>query len=366
MKVNFWSYLPEFHREKAEIMAAVERVFESGRLILGEQVERFEAEFAAYCGVSHGIGVNSATDGLTLALLALGVGPGDEVITVANTAVPTVSAIASTGARPVFVDIDPATFLMDVSLVEAAITPRTRCLLPVHLFGQCVDMAPLTAVARRHGLRILEDCSQSHGARYHGRPCGSLGDLAVFSFYPTKVLGAYGDAGLVVTDDADLAAQLRRLRYYGMEKQYFALEHGYNSRLDEVQAAILRVKLTHLDTYIARRRILAKQYDEQLAALPLRLPAVMPHREHVYYQYVCRHPQRNQLMERLAAQMVGLNIVYPWPIHTMPGYAYLGYLPGHLPHTEQAAQEIFSLPLYPDLLPEAQAYVIDCLVDFFK
>ena len=359
--ITVWSYLKEYEREKTEVLAAVEKVFASGSLILGEQVRGFEEEFAAWCGLRHGVGVNSGTDALFLALKALEVGPGDEVITVANTAVPTVSAIASTGATPVFVDIEPATYLMDVRLVERAITPRTRCLLPVHLYGQCVDMAALSALADERGIPILEDCAQSHGALQRGQKAGSFGRLSAFSFYPTKILGGFGDGGMVCTSDDELAARLRRLRFYGMEKTYYAIEHGYNSRLDELHAAILRGKLAHLDDYIARRRALAARYDERLADTALVRPAEAPDNRHAYYLYVGRHPRRDEILDALKQRDIHVNISYRWPIHTMTGYAPLGYREGDLPETERAAREIFSLPMYPGLTDEEQDRVCDAL-----
>ncbi len=363
MKITVWNYLHEYAAEKAEILAAIESVLESGQLILGEQVKAFEIAFANYCGVRHGIGVNSATDALFLAMTALGIGPGDEVITVSNTAVPTVSAIASTGATPRFVDIDPATYLMDTTQLQAAITGKTRCIIPVHLFGQCVAMEQVQAIARAHGLHVIEDCAQAHGAIRHGKKAGSQSDIACFSFYPTKLLGTFGDAGMAITDSEALDGKLRRLRFYGMEKTYYAIEHGYNSRLDEIHAAILLRKLAHLDGYIARRRALARRYDEALAGTGLILPQVADGNDHAYYLYVVRHPERERVMEALKAQDIHVNISYPWPIHTMQGYHHLGYREGDLPHTERAAREIFSLPMYPSLSDAEQETVIRVLQD---
>jgi aminotransferase EvaB len=363
MTVNVWGYLEEYREEKAEVLAAVEGVLASGKLILGPNVAAFEQEFAAYCGAAHGVGVDNGTNAVMLALLALGLQPGDEVLTVSNTAVPTVSAIASAGGVPRFVDIDPATSLMDTALLEAAVTPRTRAIVAVHLFGQCVDMEAVAAVAERHGLFVVEDCAQSHGAARHGRVCGSLADAAAFSFYPTKILGTYGDGGMVLTDRDDVAAKLKKLRFYGMEKTYYALEHGFNSRLDEIHAAILRGKLKHLPAYIARRRELAARYDAALAGTSLTLPATAPGNDHAYYLYVARHPRRDAVLAGLRAREVNLNISYPWPIHTMTGYAHLGYKEGDLPHTERAAKEIFSLPMYPSLTDAEQDFAIAALID---
>ncbi|MBP2707909.1 DegT/DnrJ/EryC1/StrS family aminotransferase [Microbispora sp. RL4-1S] len=362
MPTRVWDYLPEYEAERDDIMDAVETVFRSGRLILGESVSSFEAEFAAYHGVRHCTGVDNGTNAVKLGLQALGVGPGDEVVTVSNTAAPTVVAIDSVGATPVFVDVDPATYLMDVSRAEAAITPRTRCLLPVHLYGQCVDMAPLERLAAERGLVILEDCAQAHGARHHGRPAGSMGHAAAFSFYPTKVLGAYGDGGAVITDDADVDRRLRRLRYYGMEDVYYVVETpGHNARLDEVQAEILRRKLGRLDHYLAARRAVAARYAEGLAGTDLVLPVTAEGNEHAYYLYVVRHPRRDAILEALRAHDIHLNVSYPWPVHTMSGFAHLGRRPGSLPVTESLAREIFSLPMYPSLPAGLQEKVIAAL-----
>jgi dTDP-3-amino-2,3,6-trideoxy-4-keto-D-glucose/dTDP-3-amino-3,4,6-trideoxy-alpha-D-glucose/dTDP-2,6-dideoxy-D-kanosamine transaminase len=361
MPIQVWDYRREYEAERDEILAAVDDVFRSGRLILGERVRAFEAAFAEYCRVGHGVGVNSGTDALVLALHAFDLRAGDEVITTSNTAIPTVSAIVTARGVPRFVDIDPASYLMDVSQLEAAITPRTRCIIPVHLFGQCVDMDAVRAVASRHGVRVLEDCAQSTGAECAGRPAGSMSDIAAFSFYPTKVLGTYGDGGMVVTGDEALAARVRRLRMYGTDKQYYAEEHGYNSRLDELHAAILLGKLRRIEGYIERRRVLAARYDQQLASTGLTLPATSPGNRHVFYVYVVRHPARDRIMQELAARDIIVNISYPWPIHTMRGYAHLGYAAGSLPVTEQAAREIFSLPLYPTLATDEQDRVCDAL-----
>ncbi|MGX1885248.1 DegT/DnrJ/EryC1/StrS family aminotransferase [Streptomyces sp. NPDC055287] len=369
MTTYVWDYLPEYNDERKDILDAVETVFNSGQLVLGASVRGFEEEFAAHHGVRHCTGVDNGTNAIKLALQAVGVGPGDEVITVSNTAAPTVLAIDGTGATPVFVDVRADDFLMDTDQVAAAITPRTKALLPVHLYGQCVDMAPLQALAAEHGLALVEDCAQAHGARHHGRIAGSMGDAAAFSFYPTKVLGAYGDGGAVLTNSDDADAALRRLRYYGMEKVYYVVQTpGHNSRLDEVQAEILRRKLTRLDAYIEGRRAVARRYEEGLAGLTgpdgLRLPTTNPGNEHVHYVYVVRHRQRDRIIERLKSEHdISLNISYPWPVHTMTGFEHLGYARGSLPVTEELAQEIFSLPMYPSLPEDLQSTVIGALRD---
>lgn len=350
MTLFVWGYLPEYEEERTDILDAVDTVFRSGQLVLGPSVRSFEDEFAGYHGVRHCVGVDNGTNAIVLGLRAIGVGRGDEVITVSNTAAPTVVAIDGVGATPVFVDIHRDTYLMDVDQVAAAITDRTRCLLPVHLYGQCVDMAPLQALAAAHGIPILEDCAQAHGARQHGRIAGSMGRAAAFSFYPTKVLGCYGDGGATITDDDDVDANLRRLRYYGMESQYYVVATpGYNSRLDEVQAEILRRKLTRLDGYITKRRAVAARYAEALADTELVLPHVSPGNDHVYYVYVVRHPKRDQIIEALKPHGISLNISYPWPVHTQSGFAHLGYEKGSLPVTESVADEIFSLPMFASL-----------------
>lgn len=366
MTTRVWDYLPEYEQERAELLDAVETVFESGQLILGKSVRGFEAEYAAYHGVGHCTGVDNGTNALKLGLQALGVGPGDEVITVSNTAAPTVVAIDGTGATPVFVDIREDDFLMDTDQVADAITPRTKALLPVHIYGQCVDMAPLRRLADEHGLALLEDCAQAHGARHHGTTAGTMGDAAAFSFYPTKVLGAYGDAGAVITDDDEVDRRLRQLRYYGMDKVYYVVRTpGHNARLDELQAEILRRKLRRLDTYIAGRQEVARRYAEGLADLAgpggLTLPSVAAGNEHVYYVYVVRHPRRDELIERLKRYDISLNISYPWPVHTMSGFAELGWAEGSLPVTERLAGEIVSLPMYPSLPRDRQDKVIDAL-----
>ncbi|MEU5884580.1 DegT/DnrJ/EryC1/StrS family aminotransferase [Spirillospora sp. NPDC047279] len=362
MTTRVWDYLSEYENERDDVLDAVDTVFRSGRLVLAGSVRSFEEEFAAYHGLPHCVGVDNGTNAIKLGLQAAGVGPGDEVVTVSNTAAPTVVAIDGTGATPVFVDVAPDTYLMDLSQVEAAITPRTKCLLPVHLYGQCVDMDPLKALAERHGLVILEDCAQSHGAHRNGRIAGSMGDVAAFSFYPTKVLGAYGDGGATVTADDEIAANLRRLRYYGMEERYYVVQTpGHNSRLDEVQAEILRRKLRRLDGYIEARREVARRYAEGLGDTELVLPAIAPGNDHVYYVYVVRHPRRDAIIEALRGYDIELNISYPWPVHTMTGFAHLGYGKGSLPVTEQAAGEIFSLPMYSSLPADLQDKVIDAI-----
>jgi dTDP-3-amino-2,3,6-trideoxy-4-keto-D-glucose/dTDP-3-amino-3,4,6-trideoxy-alpha-D-glucose/dTDP-2,6-dideoxy-D-kanosamine transaminase len=366
MTTHVWDYLLEYEKEKEDLLDAVRTVFESGQLILGSSVRGFEEEFAAYHDMAHCTGVDNGTNAVKLGLQALGVGPGDEVITVSNTAAPTVVAIDGAGATPVFVDVRADDYLMDTDQVAAAITPRTRALLPVHLYGQCVEMAPLERLAAEHDLVILEDCAQAHGARHHGRLAGTMGNAGAFSFYPTKVLGAYGDGGAVIARDESVDKNLRRLRYYGMDKVYYVVTTpGHNCRLDEVQAEILRRKLLRLPQYIAARRGVAQRYAEGLADLAgpgeLVLPSSAEGNDHVYYLYVVRHPRRDTIIERLKDYDIALNISYPWPVHTMTGFTSLGYARGSLPVTEQLADEIFSLPMYPALPTHVQDTVISAL-----
>jgi dTDP-3-amino-3,4,6-trideoxy-alpha-D-glucose transaminase len=331
-------------RHADEIQAAAERVIASGYYILGPEVVAFEAAFAAYHGVGHAVGVANGTDALELALRAADIGAGDEVITVAHTALPTAYAIERSGATPVFADIDPATYTLDPTAFEAAITPRTKAVIPVHIYGQPADMDAILLIAQRHGLLVVEDCAQAHGARLNGWPVGSLGHMAAFSFYPTKNLGAYGDGGAILTDDAELADRLRRLRNYGQQSRYHSDEYGVNSRLDEMQAAILRVKLDHLDEHNAERRELACDYEGDLTGVIT--PAVRDGCFHVYHLYVVRHPQRDALMTSLDQRGVGTIVHYPVPVHLQALYQERGHQAGELPHTERAAKEIVSLPMY--------------------
>ncbi|MGW3181916.1 DegT/DnrJ/EryC1/StrS family aminotransferase [Kitasatospora sp. NPDC001119] len=366
MTTRVWDYLPEYRNEREDLLDAVETVFGSGQLVLGASVRGFEAEFAAWHGLDHCVGVDNGTNAIVLGLEALGVGPGDEVVTVSNTAAPTVVAIDAVGAVPVFVDVREDDYLMDTDLLAAAVTDRTRAIVPVHLYGQCVDMDAVLRVAREHGLAVLEDCAQAHGARHRGRTAGTMGDAGAFSFYPTKVLGAYGDGGAVVTRDPDTDRALRRLRYYGMEETYYVVDTpGHNSRLDEVQAEILRRKLTRLDAYIEGRRSVARRYEEALSDLAapdgLVLPRTTPGNEHVHYLYVVRHPRRDLVLKELLRHDIALNISYPWPVHTMKGFRHLGVGEGALPVTERLAGEIFSLPMYPSLPPDLQDRVIEAL-----
>lgn len=352
VKIPFTNLGLQYLSIQPEIDAAIARVLRSGQFILGQEVNQFEREFATYCGVAHAIGVGSGTSAIQLALLACGLEPGDEVITVSNTAVASVAAVELAGAQPVLVDIDPLRYTLDPARLAAALSPRSRAILVVHLFGCPADMEPILSFADRHHLFVIEDCAQAHGARYNGRMVGSLGHLAAYSFYPTKNLGAYGDGGAVLTGDPLLAARLRRLRQYGWNEQRISLDKGLNSRLDEMQAAILRVKLTHLDQWNDRRRELAAIYNSSLSGAGLVLPIEPSGTRHVYHQFVVRCHQRDELAAFLAENGIETRVHYPLPIHSQPAYRSLDIDPGALCLTESAANEILSLPIRPDLSEE--------------
>lgn len=344
------SPLAQYRAHEDAIRGAIARVLESGGYVLGEEVESFERAFASYCGVTQAIGVGNGTDALILALKALGIGRGDEIITVSHTAVATVAAIITCGATPVLVDVDPVYYTIDHAAIEAAVTPRSKAIIAVHLYGQPVAIDDIGVTARRHGLVVVEDCAQAVGARHQGRRVGSIGDVGCFSFYPTKNLGAIGDGGMVVTSDNALASRVRRLRQYGWDELRVTHEVGVNSRLDPLQAAILGVKLEHLDTDNARRAALAQRYAEGLAGLPITLPAARPQANHVYHLYVAACDMRDALIAHLAKCGVGSAIHYPAPVHRQKGYTEHAVLPsGGLPITEQVAARIVSLPMYPEL-----------------
>jgi len=338
--------------------AAIAAVVRQARFVGGSEIPRFEREFAAWCGVGHGIGVGNGTDALYLALRALGIGPGDEVVTVAHTFIATAEAIGLTGATPLFVDVLPDTLLMDPDALARAVTPATRAVVPVHLYGQMCDMDRIMDIARRHGLRVVEDAAQAHGARWRGRRAGTFGDAAAFSFFPGKNLGAYGDAGAVVTDDAALADRVRRLANHGRRDKYLHLEEGVNSRLDTLQAAVLSVKLPHLEGWNARRRSLAGRLMQALADLPgLALPVVRAEAEAVWHLFVVRVPERERVQQVLAARGIASGIHYPVPLHRQPAYAGR-HADLRLPVTERAAGEILSLPLYPELTDGQVAAIV--------
>lgn len=347
---------------KEEIDEAVLRVLASAQYVLGDEVSAFEREFAAYCGVEHAVAVNTGTSALHVALLAAGVGPGDEVITVPFTFVATAAAIRYAGARPVLVDIDPVTFTMDPQKLEAAITPRTRAIVPVHLYGQMADMDPILDIARYHGVQVIEDACQAHGARYRGRTAGSLGLSGCFSFYPGKNLGACGEGGMAVTNDAGQARTMRMLRDWGQDGRYHHVIQGFNYRMDGIQGAVLRVKLRHLETWTEARRSHAAHYTERLALSP-EVVAPIEHgdRRHVYHVYAVRSADRAALQQRLQANGVQTGLHYPVPVHLQPAHADLGYRAGDFPESECAAAEVLSLPIYPEMTP-AQIDEVTALV----
>lgn len=356
----------QFETIRAEVEPRVAEVMARGDFILGRAVGEFETEFARYCGCRRAVGLASGLDALKLAFRALSIGPGDEVITVANSFIATALAVSSVGATPVLVDCDPATCTIDVRQVEAAVTPRARAILPVHLYGQPAEMDPILDLARNRGLEVIEDAAQAHGARYRGRLCGSLGRAAAFSFYPGKNLGAYGDGGAVTTNDPELADRISTLRNYGSRVKYRHEELGENSRLDTIQAAILSVKLRHLDVWTARRRDIAAAYSAALAgAGDLVLPAAPAHVEPVWHLYVVRTARRDDLLAHLQAKGIGALIHYPVPIHLQPAYAGAGWKPGAFPVAEALSARALSLPIYPEMTEEQIGFVTEQVRGFF-
>src|SRR2546427_88772 len=351
----------------AEIRTAVERVMASQQLVLGHEGAALEEEIAQLCGVSHGVGVASGTDALILALRACGVQPGDEVLLPPFTFVATGSAVSALGAKPVFADIRPETYNIDPAQLERRVTPRTRAIIVVHLYGLAADMDPILAFAKSRNLPVIEDNAQAIGASYKGRRTGSLGDAACISFYPTKNLGAYGDAGMVVTNSAELAARIQTLRNHGQSAKYLSSEPGWNSRLDEIQAAILRVKLRHLSNWQRARQSHAAEYNRLFSQIPGIMPPLAPGGfEHVYHQYTIRLEQRDALQTFLSEKNIGSTAYYPYPLHLQPLYAALGHKAGDFPHSERAAQEVLSLPMYPELRKEHIARVVETIADFLK
>ena len=349
----------------ADILSAIQEVLPTGRYTLGPNVQQFERDWADYCGTRFSLGISNGTEALHLALLACGVGPGDEVVTACNTYSATAFAISYVGATPVFVDVDPLTYTLGRAGVEAAITTRTRAVIPVHLYGQTVDMDPLLEMARRRRLWIIEDAAHAHGATYKDRRTGALGDIGCFSFYPTKVLGCFGDGGAVTTSDESLYQALRRLRYMGQRTKHVHEIIGYQQRLDEIQAAILRVKLQHLDTHIARRRQWAALYDELLADLPVARPAQAPYSTHVYYLYAVRARERDRLAAYLDDRGIGTQIIYPALVPFQEAYAHLRYQRGAFPVAERATEEILCLPMFPELTEDEVRYVAEAVRAFY-
>ncbi len=367
-KVAFVDLRAQFETIKTEVHAEINAVLERGDFILGNSVAEFEREMAVFCEAGRGVGVDSGTSALELALMALDIGAGDEVITVANTFIATTLAISYVGAVPVLVEMDPDTFQIDVTRIEAAITERTKAIMPVHLYGHPADMDPILEIAARRGLRVIEDASQAHGARYKGRRVGALGDVGVFSLYPAKNLGAYGDAGVIVTNDDAIADKILLLRNYGSTVKYHHEIKGFNRRLDTLQAAVLRVKLRHLDTWNAARRGHAEAYGDLLAGVGgvVARPQTAAYAEPVFHLYVIRIEQRDELQEYLAARGISTVIHYPIPIHLQPAYADLGYAAGAFPTTEAYCERILSLPMYAELGSDDIEYVCAAVSEFAR
>jgi dTDP-4-amino-4,6-dideoxygalactose transaminase len=351
----------QYQSLREEVVQALQDVADSTLYVLGPKVAEFERAFAEYVGARHCVGVNSGTSALHLALICAGVGKGDEVITVPMTFIATSWAVSYVGADPVFVDVDPATYTMDVDLVEKQITRKTKALLPVHLYGQPADMAPLQELSRSYGIPIIEDAAQAHGARYRGRPAGSMGLCGCFSFYPGKNLGAYGEGGAVVTDDDDIAARLRALRDHAQSSRYQHDEIGFNYRMDGFQGAVLGIKLKHLERWTEARRLLAARYKELLGDLPLQLPAEAPDRRHVWHLFVVLHRERDRLREELEKRGIVTSLHYPMPVHLQKAYRYLRYRVGDFPVAERIARECMSLPLYPEMTTAQQDRVVEAL-----
>ncbi|TFB12831.1 DegT/DnrJ/EryC1/StrS family aminotransferase [Candidatus Marinimicrobia bacterium MT.SAG.4] len=366
MQIPFGDLKRQYLTIKEDIDEAISNVLNRGWFILGEELRTFEEEFASYCNAKYGIGVGSGTEALHLSLVACGVEPGDEVITVPNTAVPTVSAISCAGAIPAFVDIDPNTYTMDPSKLEdylkkRSTTRKAKAVIPVHLYGYPVDMDPILEIARRYGLKVIEDACQAHGAEYKNQKVGSLGDAGCFSFYPSKNLGAYGDGGMIVTNDRDLAKRIRMLRNYGQENRYHHNIKGFNSRLDEIQAAILRVKFRYLDRWNERRRQIAKIYDQATASSEIKKPIEMDYAKHVYHLYVIRTKNREEIQQDLLNNGIETIIHYPIPIHLQEAYKDLKLKESKFPHAELHAIECVSLPVYPELSDSEVQYICDVI-----
>ena len=366
--IKVWDYLKEYELLRDDILNAVDDVFKNGTLIFGPKLDEFETKFSSYHDSKYGIGVGNCTDAITIALKALDIGPGDEVLTTSNTAVPTVTAIVNAGASVKFVDINKYS-LIDVSKIENFINNKTKAIVPVHLYGQMCEMDAIMKIAQKNKLKIIEDCAQSHGATYKNKKAGSIGDVGCFSFYPTKIFGAYGDGGFITTNDEKLYDRMKRIRFLGMEKKkmssghwngkYYAVEHGTNSRLDEVHAAIMLKKLPYLNEWIDRRREIANRYNTELKDFDIELPIEHPDNKHAYYIYVVSHPERERIMSGLLKKDIHLNISYPWPIHIMDAYKHFVCSSCTcLKKTEENSKKIFSLPMYPTLTDEEQGIVI--------
>lgn len=365
MNIPFVDLKKQYAPLKEEILSGIGHVLDGMQLFLGENVQQLEKDFAQFCGAAHGIGVSDGTAALQIILRAMDIGPGDEVITVSHTFIATVEAILLNGAQPVFVDIDPSTFLMDVTQVEAKITPRTKAILPVHLYGQTVDMDPLREIASRHGLRIIEDACQAHGSEYKGCRTGSLGDAAAFSFYYSKNLGAYGEGGFIATNDSELAIRMRMIRDHGSGSKYHHDILGFNGRLDELQAVVLRAKLPHLNKWNEQRREHAMLYNNLLCGTSVITPAELVENKPVYHLYVIRTPYRDELQAWLKSQGIFTGIHYPIPIHLQKAMEFLGYKEGDFPVTEIVTSQILSLPMFAELENEQIINVADSIKKFY-
>ncbi len=361
LKVPLVDLRAQYTTLKPQIMASFEEVLDGMHLFLGPQLHAFEHSFASYCGCLYGVGNSSGTDALALALRACDIGPGDEVITVSNTFIATAEAIALVGAKPVFIDIDPDTYLMDWRLLEAAITARTRAIMPVHLYGHAVEMQPIMDIAHAHNLRVIEDASQAHGATYMGQRVGSFGDIGCFSLYYSKNLGAFGEAGICTTNDAALADRMRMFRDHGSREKYQHEVMGGNARLDELQAAVLNIKMPYIEQWNAARQAHAKAYNEQLRDIVETVPVVKPWGTHVYCYYVIRVPERDAFRTAMEQEGIGTTIHYPIPIHLQRAAVHYGYSHGSLPHTEALAKRIISLPMYPEMTEEQRQLVVNAV-----
>ena len=364
INIPFGNLARQYKTYKHEIDDSIDNVLKSGNFILGENVNKFEIEFSSYCGTKYGIGVGSGTEALHIALIACGVKNGDEVITVANTAIPTASAISSAGASPVFIDIEEDSYNIDVDLIEEKITKKTKVIIPVHLYGNPCKMDKIIALADKYRLKVIEDCAQAHGSEYKGEKIGTFGDLGCFSFYPSKNLGAYGDGGMVISDNKELADKVRLLRNYGQEKRYYNIIKGFNSRLDEIQASILRFKLGKLDEWNNKRIALAKKYTDSFKNLDLITPSVSNGSKHVFHLFVIRVKNRKKLIAFLKSNGITVLIHYPIPIHLQPAYKELNNIT--LPVTERISEEIISVPIYPELEENEVDHVINKIGEFYR
>lgn len=364
LEIPFFDYRRQLKKIKPEIKQAIERVLNSGKLILGQEVKDFEENFSQFIGVKYGVGVNSGTDALKIAARALGLKPGDEVITVANAATPTISAMRELGLIIKFIDIKED-FNIDETKIAAAITKKTKAIIPVHLFGQPAEMSVIIKIAKRYKLKVIEDCCQAHGAKINSRRVGTFGDLACFSFYPTKNLGAYGDGGIILTDNKKLAGVCRVLRMYGMKRSYYSKKEGYNSRLDEMQAAILNVKIKYLEQWNQRRKASAEYYINNITNPKIILPKIYHGLSSSWHLFVIRTENRSRLEKYLKVCKIGYGIHYPYPIHFQPAYKFLGYKPASLPQTEKFAKQILSLPIFPELTQRELIYIVD-KINLFK